>query len=324
MPALVLKVSSLKFDRDDMFPREMSAQKGPTCWYYAARLIREFHDQTYKWSSTYDNTNERRVEQRISAIRKSQTQLDDLLTRLRQSTTMQDVSERAGQLFDVLEDKAHNDPNFRQRIAQNFPQVTGLVRNPVQTPKGEFVTEVRRYFSGRRLEELSNQLWLDAIFGTLAVNDWRDIYAQYGFRSVALNSLGDIQGVRAALETHGPLLCVGHYAMQNYSTIGNMIEVGWSTNKLDFDYVDSDHLALQNGLHAIVLCGVVTATTGPQNPVLEIVVYKDPNRPHVYFGFDFGVLRARQGTLQGGHNVFHLPCGNAAPCSHTINAKVFQ
>jgi len=321
MPALVLKVSSLKFDRDDMFPREVSAQKGPTCWYYAARLIREFHDQTYKWNSIYDNTPGRQTEQEISAIRKMQTQLDQLLGELRRSESNIDVGARAGKLFDVLQMQAGKNSNFRQRVEKEFPQLAGKVQDTKQSPKGEFVAQVRQVFAKKELDGFSDRLWSAAIFGTLSTNDWRDIFARYGFKGTALKTVGDIQGLRTAIEQFGPLLCIGNYALTNYSTMGNMIEVGWQANKVDFDYVDKSLLSLQQGLHAIVVCGVAV---GRDDPSLQIAVYKDPNRPDAYLGFDFDILTSQQGDLHGGENVFHLPCGNAAPCKHTTCSKAFH
>jgi len=220
---------------------------------------------------------------------------------------------------------ANQDPNFRGRITQQFPQIGGQVRDQRQSAKGG-TAEIRRAFARNQLQQIGDQLWLAAIFGTLPVANWQNVYAQYGFQSIALDTIDTLGAVRTTIETHGPLLCAGRYALQNYSTMGNLINVGWNINNVEFDYIDDDPPQLQNGLHAIVVCGVASVRDNDAQRNLEIVVYKDPNRPHQFFGFNFNVLLERQGALalHGGSNVFFLPCGNASPCRHTITSKSYQ
>jgi hypothetical protein len=328
MPAYIIQVSHLKFQRDDMFPAAMKSQKGPTCWYYAARLVREFHGKTYKWNPQMDDTEARKTEKAISDIRKSHTKIDDHFRQIKGASTAPAVGEAAGKLFDYLENLTRNDVNLQFRLFHLVPQLSGKVSDSHQTPKGEFVVEMRKAYQQMSLDQFSATLRTQLLNATLSLEEWGEVYGRYGFQSTKLADYNNLKALTQLLGNVGPMVAIGEYALNNYEGWDehDMLAVSWFQNKVDFLYRDESEIGFLNGAHAVVICGTATLKGGLGMKDKEIVVYKDPNVPHKYFSFDLALFQKNQYSLLGTPktNLYFLPCSTSGSCEHIMRSVVYS
>jgi hypothetical protein len=245
-------------------------QKGPTCWYYAARLIRE------SYGRTYSNLNdipahlqgERDIEARISNLRKIETRIDSLIG---EEGLRQQMVSKTSPLPDTLLDKLHHELKEMFPTQKQWQQVLSkfLIEPvsedafidlvPIPPISKQFVNYISRTAPRMILMELT---------------DFEDetLLKKYGFKPYPFDSNGVVDAINKGVL----LLASGHYspgdgAHAKASVIQYTTPTG-AQSALDVYRVEQYEM----GGHAIVINGVGLGDT------LQLM-FRDPQYPQLQF-----------------------------------------
>lgn len=255
-------------------------QKGPTCWYYAARMIRESYGRTY--SNLQDVPTElqgaREIERRISNLRKIETRIDWLVG---EEGLQQQMVNKPSPLPDTLLNKLHQATQEMFPTQKEWKQVLDkfLIKviseddfidiTPIPPISRQFVTYISRTAPRMIL---------------MGLTDFEDetLLKQYGFRPYPLSP----NLVVDAIGKNILLLGSGHFSHGDSAHAKTSI-VEYSTSNgtpsaLDVYTVQQ----FEAGGHAIVINGVGLGDT------LHLM-YRDPQYPQLQFMLPYPVFAER-------------------------------
>jgi hypothetical protein len=272
--------------------KPMNAQKGDTCWYYAARLVREYHGMTYSWipeaSLTESTRPARQIERSISAVRKFETDLGVYMDTQVKLWAKKPDPGQVDALYDLL----------RRSGAQNLPAKSDLV---------EFINE--------NYEEVTNfaeahQALYDYLktwnsYASIGASTVTGIWAKYGFLFQDASDLTAI-GLAILIGQYGPLTVAGTF-LDADGAIASDQTVSFA-GKVNVARVTD----FSTGDHAIAVCGVAYDCDDEATP---LVFYHDPNEPTILAATSFTKFKGRLNAKVG---LGYLPCGSK-PCAHRVD-----
>ena len=198
--------------------KPLNAQKGPTCWYYASRLVREFHQLTSHWNPDANAE----VEKAISNVRKFETR------------------------FDLILDKVGDRVPKETELNGIKGLLDDLMPKPIPVP--EWLQMVKDFYAGgvqKGRDQLFDLMTTWNRFSKLGTSTSEGIWAKYGFTFQD----GDMDPNTLSLRvwSWGPLLASGEFCAGKH---------GESEVSLAGDVTVRLTTQFESGDHVIVLCGV--------------------------------------------------------------------
>jgi len=271
--------------------RTINEQKGDTCWYYAARLVREYHGMTYSWiqdaNLTQTDRNARRIERSISEVRKIETELGAYMDRNIKLWAKKPAANHVAALYNLLcRSGSNNLPSkidFENFIEDNYNEATDFTK-----AHGALYDYVKTWNA----------------FVRVGASTSTAILAKYGFLFHDASDLTAI-GLALVIGQYGPLVVAGSYLDAD----------GAIASDRTISFADKVAVALVTNFgtdsHAIALCGV--AYSG--SDATPLVFYHDPNEPTVLAATSFARFKSQLNAESG---LGYLPCGSM-PCAHRVD-----
>ena len=199
--------------------KPLNAQKGSTCWYYASRLVREFHHLTSHWNPDADS----QVEKAISGVRKFETKIDAVLEKIGDRVPNErELAAIKGILDDLMKDRPIPAREWAEKIKEFY----------ANTPR-----------KGR--DQLFDLLRTWNSYSKLGASTSEGIWEKYGFKFQD----GDMDANTLSLRIWcwGPLLASGDFCTSGQGE-RDVSLAGRATVRHTTAFVAGDHV--------IVLCGV--------------------------------------------------------------------
>lgn len=258
-------------------------QKGPTCWYYAARLIRESYGRTYSNLSDIPAhlQGARDIEAQISNLRKIETRIDSLIG---EEGLRQQMVSQLSPLPDTLLNKLHSVVNEMYPSQQEWQQLLNkfLIKSvsedvfidiePIPPISKQFVTHISRTAPRMIL---------------MGMTDFEDetLLKQYGFKPYPLGANLVVEAINNGVL----LLASGHYSHGDGAhTKAHVVQYTGSsglTSALDVYRIEQ----YETGGHAIVINGVGLGDT------LQLM-FRDPQYPQLQFMISYPDFVQRAAT----------------------------
>ena len=294
-------------------PVPQSPQKGPTCWYYAARAVREFHGMTYKHDADMADSDGRDTERRVSNIRKRITQFDALATQVEQSRNTPANVQRIVALAAFLRQLPQG---LQPPIRERFPQLD-------DPNNAAFIANVQYRLQLGTFDGAMQQVQESILRSSLGMGNegdaWVEALGRYGFVPGDIASLVSLGQLEQFLRRFGPGVANGRYSLTNYAMQTTSVTLGGGGQQLTVRAVPDTADAYHPALHAITVCG--TAVVGQQPAVRQLVLYVDPNVPGTTFAMDAAVFVARR-YMGSRDNLHFLPCGDQDACQHLAGHSI--
>jgi hypothetical protein len=274
--------------------KPISVQKGPTCWYYAARMVRAFHNQTYSHLTQFDSEEQRTAREfeiKVSQVRKFESALDSEISK---HTTQRLPDEFLNQWAESISKYLYHPTNFPFGKDWWRKQLDGFY------DKGDSIADAHEGL----LQYIRGAIRLQV----LGVTKSHEIWEKYGFRKI--QSECNRTGLEEILRKYGPLLAHGELSSDGNRAIPTYIVPQWEqSNVLAFKVNE-----FEKGEHVVVLCGVGTHYKEP------VGFYRDPNWPErLNIATLYSIRKSREEE-----KVFHYLACRGLPCEHSGSLVLWE